>query len=212
MARARHILSWVMIAAVMLGVGAALAWVIYRQDAGAVERARQASQIDALQSAVAEANSRLEQTGGTPVAVPDTTPAERGERGERGEPGEAGREGERGPQGEPGPTGSPGPAGAVGPTGSPGGDGKNGATGAAGAQGPQGPQGEPGPAGPQGEPGIAGAPGAQGPAGPAGPACPEGLTPTSTLIYTASDSANPLTYTWQQATVCLALSNGGTNG
>ena len=68
MARARHILSWVLIAAIMLALGAGLAWVMYRQNLGADERNRQAAEIDALESAITEANSRLEESGGTPVA------------------------------------------------------------------------------------------------------------------------------------------------
>lgn len=199
MARFRHVASWVVIATIMLALGAALAWVIYRQDLGVEERAQQASEIDALQSAITEANSRLEESGGTPVAVPETREVERGERGEPGVAGEPGPTGEPGEPGEPGPTGPPGPTGATGAPGAPGADGDIG---------PAGPQGDPGPAGPQGEPGSVGPIGPAGPAGPAGPTCPAGFAPVTTYITTRTAPDDPLTQTWQQATVCLT--SGGT--
>lgn len=206
MARARHILSWVVVAALMLGIGAALAWVVYRQDVGMEERAQQASEIDALEAAVAEANARLSAAGEAPVDVPPSSAPERGERGEQGATGVPGPPGEAG---EPGPAGEPGATGAVGPAGVAGSVGERGPTGAAGAQG------EPGPAGPQGDPGVqgpAGPVGPAGPAGPAGPTCPDGSTPSLTWITTRTNPDDPLSQTWQQATVCLATtSNGGTS-
>jgi hypothetical protein len=158
MVRARHIFSWVVIAALMLGIGAALAWLIYRQDIGIAEREQQAAEIDSLEAAVTEANDRLSAVGEAPVAVPETTsPA-------RGEAGAAGREG------PPGPAGDMGEPGRQGLQGEPGAAGENGATG------PAGEDGGPGPTGGDGQPGPSGEPGPEGPAGPAGPAGPVGPT------------------------------------
>lgn len=203
MARFRHVASWVIIAAIMLGLGAALAWVIYRQDLGMAERDQQSAEIDALQSAIEEANARLEDSGGTPVDIPESREVERGEPGDPGAEGPTGAQGEPGETGAPGPVGEPGPPGATGPTGptgSAGADGKPGLPGPRGEAGPAGASGEAGPAGPAGPEGPTGA---TGPSGPPGPTCPDGSAPTATYITTRTNPDDPLTQAWQQATICL---------
>lgn len=213
MARARHVLSWVVIAVLMLAVGTALAWVIHRQGVGVEERAQQAAEIDALEAAVDEANSRLSAVGETPVDVPATSTPPRGETGatgDRGSQGPQGDMGERGQQGPPGPPGEDGTPGANGTPGAVGARGSNGSDGAPGAQGPQGvagpgpsdeqvaaavatfcaanngcmgPQGTQGAPGPVGEPGLPGAP---------GPACAEGQSPQAVTVAAFDDLGLPI--------------------
>ncbi len=180
MARARRTASTLILMAFMAAIGVLLAWVLYQQDQSADARTQQASEIEALSSAVSEANDRLQESGQEPVDVPRSSPGERGEQGDQGEQGERGEPGEPGPRGSAGPAGEVGPkgdTGAAGPAGKNGAAGKDGSTGVAGEPGPQGEpgaQGPAGPAGPAGPEGPAGQPGATGPVGPAGPAGADG--------------------------------------
>jgi hypothetical protein len=165
MARARGILSWLVISAVMLAIGTALAWLIYRQDVGIAEREQQDAEIDQLEAAIGEANDRLSAAGEAPVSVPETSTPERGAPGAAGAVGREGPKGDMGEPGRQGPTGPAGPPGTVGTPGVPGRSGSDGDDGAAGAGGAGGPPGE---TGPQGEPGATGPIGPTGEAGPAG--------------------------------------------
>lgn len=215
--RAWRIVQWVIIAASLAVIGVGLVVVLARLDVGAVERDQQQSEIAALQSAVDEANNRLEDRGGEPVVVPESTTnvvtvpgptGEPGPPGPTGEPGLDGADGADGPPGTdgvngasgsdglPGSPGEPGAPGSPGDSGPPGTQGEPGATGPAGPAGPEGPTGPVGPQGATGEPGDPGAP------GPPGPTCPDDLATTTLWVQTRVDPALPTTQQWRQAVIC----------
>jgi hypothetical protein len=136
-----------------------------------VANTNQDATLAAQEAALREANRRLQQAGGTPVAVPETPPPAPardgavGAQGARGLVGPVGAPGATGPSGARGPRGldgAPGPVGETGPAGVPG---SSGSKGEKGDTGPQGPKGETGDRGPAGADGADGATGPQGPAG-----------------------------------------------
>lgn len=167
--------------------------------------------------------SGLEPDTPDPAEVPDSAEAvpQRGEQGARGDTGPAGRpptfaevfgavEVYCGPPSTAcdGPPGGVGSTGATGSTGAAGTDGEDGAPGAPGTTGATGMTGDRGPAGRDGIDGKDGGPGPMGPPGPAGPACPAGSSPQLRYVLMASE---PLEVpTMQEATVCVAVTTGGT--
>jgi hypothetical protein len=69
--RGFKLMSWVVLAAMILLILVMLTIVIHRLDTGAFERDQQAAEISALQAGLDEANARLEDRGEEPVPVPD---------------------------------------------------------------------------------------------------------------------------------------------
>jgi len=207
-------IQWFIIAASLAVIGVGLVVVLSRLDAGSVERDRQQQEIAALQSAIDEANVRLQGQGEAPVDVPEPSaelvpvPGPKGERGEPGEdstvpgpPGAAGEDstvpGPRGPAGESSTV--PGPRGANGT------DGKDSTVpGPPGPVGPVGPVGPMGPAGPAGlDSTVPGPIGPMGPAGPAGPVCPVGTAESTYWLQTRTDPLIPTTQAWRRAVLCV---------
>ncbi|MCG7285347.1 hypothetical protein MHY85_05075 [Cellulomonas sp. ACRRI] len=195
------------LAAIALGIG--MTYLLHQQRLSGEERARQAAEIDALESAVGEANSRLSAVGETPVDVPAASAPQRGETGATGDRGLQGPQGDMGVPGQQGPPGPPGEDGAPGSVGATGATGARGAAGADGAVGAQGPQGVAGP-GPTDEQiaaavaaycvannGCMGPQGVQGIAGPAGepgapgPTCAEGQVPQTLTVAAFDDLGLP---------------------
>jgi hypothetical protein len=185
-----------------------IAWVVLlsqetsqgRADRDALRVANQ-RQDDAL----AEANRRLTEAGGTPVPVPSTPKPQQGPQGIPGLPGlqgpqgEPGVKGDRGLPGAPGATGAAGKDGVPGPAGPSGPPGETGAAGPVGPKGDTGPQGPPGPAGADGKDGATGPQGAPGTAKPGTYSCPDGQALTGftiaddgTVTITCRDVPGPL--------------------
>jgi hypothetical protein len=185
--RGFKLMSWVVLAAMILLILVMLTIVIHRLDTGASERDQQAAEISALRAGLDEANARLEASGERPVSPPpiDEPTEPRPPQvilGQPGDDGEPGPPGPRGPQGRTGPPGEQGPRGPLGPDGEPGAPGPPGPPGPAGTPGVKGDPGEPGPRGPQG---------AAGTALPGTYSCPEGQFVTALTI--ANDGVVTLT-------------------
>lgn len=205
------VLTWLITCLTGALVIACVVWMTNtNNDLRSVVKAKD-EQVAALVDQYAQLYEEAQRQGVEPEAPAPADVAEDVPVGVQGAAGEPGPVGPPGADGEPGPTGPPGPAGTPGGAGINGLDGQRGGAGPKGDTGPAGPAGEPGaagPPGPQGEPGVQGP---AGPAGPTGPACTDGSTPSLTWITTRANPDNPLSQTWQQATVCLATpSNGGT--
>lgn len=179
--------AWIVPLVVMLLVGLALGFVIYR--IGSLSSRLDQSQSDRVdlhralqdqQQASQALAKQVRKLGGTPVVSPPLVEVTSGPSGATGPAGPSGQRGPAGPVGPPGADGADGHPGLVGPAGAPG---QSGPKGDVGPKGPAGEKGDPGPAGPagvDGKDGKDGAPGPQGPAGSAGSvtpgdyACPSG--------------------------------------
>lgn len=132
--RGFKLMSWVVLAAMILLILVMLTIVIHRLDTGASERDQQAAEISALQAGLDEANARLEARGEAPVPVPAGEPSA---PQVVAIPGEDGADGERGPAGKDGTDGAPGERGPRGEMGPPGIDGADGAQGLPGRDAPR---------------------------------------------------------------------------
>lgn len=191
--------AWIVPLVVMLLVGLALGFVIYRigslssrLDQSQSDRDQFHHQLQQQEQASETLAKQVRKLGGTPLVTPPVEvtagpsgPAgANGPRGATGPAGPAGRTGATGPAGAPGgtgPLGAPGPAGVPGPKGEPG---------------PKGATGDMGPAGPAGADGKDGEPGPAGPAGPSGSVTPGDYSCPSdqyaTGIHVAADGSMSL--------------------
>lgn len=127
----------------VLALAAGVVWILDQLAADDDERARQQSEITALQAGLDEANDRLAEQGEPPVPVPSVEPGEVTQPpqiilGEPGPEGDRGPAGVRGPQGRTGPPGETGPRGPLGPRGEAGIDGADGSNGSNGTNGADG--------------------------------------------------------------------------
>lgn len=185
--RALRWLKWVVAIAILasiIGMAFAFQQLSDRLDESAADvdsladvNAVQDATISAQQSALDQANERLQNAGESPVPLPELptpAPGPTGATGATGPRGPAGAPGDDGQDGAAGATGPTGARGAAGPTGKAGEPGLPGATGTAGATGPRGEAGPAGPKGDKGEPGPKGDAGEPGPRGERGPAGPQG--------------------------------------
>jgi len=146
--RRTEIAAWAVVGALFLAL---LVWLVVTV-ADQSDQIRETQAVNQAQdSALAEANRRLEAAGEQPVATPEPGPA--------GEPGQVGPVGPPGPQGVRGPMGARGLQGIRGALGE---GGTDGSTGGTGATGPKGAKGETGATGLQGPAGADGADGADG--------------------------------------------------